>query len=196
VVLHLEGVALEAGWRRTARRGLVAERADVGGGLPRVDEFREASVRGPAVRVGHGEGCAGHALQGVEHDKAGAVGGKVGLGRALGREAQEVRAGLDPRCVAQGPLGRAAGRPVGNVKAVPVLLDAKILDLRRRRPPTRVAHHEGDGANDLDVAETEIAELAVLQFRTQRASAHPAGFPPAARPSRTARTRSGDAPYA
>ena len=165
MILHLEAVAGHAANRLHAGQRFVGQRADLVEGLQRIDDGGEAVGDQPAIDMQHLDRPAGDAAQRMQHDEAGPVGREVAMRRGDSGEIQAaVGQSRDRREIADAAMLVAAARPVGNPEAVGALAHHELVDNRRIGAPVLVAHQEGDGAQHLDLAETDIAQCAIVEL--------------------------------
>ena len=151
----------------------MGERTDVEDRLRGADMFRESRLRFATVDMPHLKPLAGE-LSRVQDDEARAIGDEVCIWRGgRGEEERAVARSFDLRLVDE-PLFRIrTNGAIADGEALGALLDFNAVNLGPVRSPILVANQKGDSANSLDPAESDIAELAVLQFRRQSPSDEP-----------------------
>ena len=145
----------------------MGERTDVEDRLRGADMFRESRLRFATVDMRHLKPLAGE-LSRVQDDEACAIGDEIGLWRR-GRREQElaVARSFYPRFVDE-PLFRIrADGAIADGEAPGALLDIRSVNLGRISSPVLVTNQKGYSAKRLDLAESDIAKLAVLQFRRE-----------------------------
>ena len=147
----------------------MAQRADGVEGLDRVDQGRELAFLASAVDMLDLDREAGNALQGMQHGEAGAVGQESAIRDGTRRKSQlPIGRAVDLGLVAERTLGVGAACLIGYGKIIAPLADLQIADLGREGAPVLVAHQEGDGAQDFDIVDPDVAQGAVAEFDGER----------------------------
>ena len=136
-----------------------------------VDQFAESACRrvSPPVLVIRA-GLPATIGDRVQHDEAGAVGEEIGERAAARGEAQRAVGAADDLGAVGEALRRVArGRVVADAEAIAVFLDREVLDDGIVGAPVPVAHDERDRADHLDAGKADVAQVAGLELRRQRA---------------------------
>src|SRR6185295_552854 len=169
MVFHFEGVTFHQYGRLEAGHDLVSQRTDVQHRLDRVHQFRELAYYLAAVDMLDIDCLSRHALQGMEHHKAGTCGEEIGFGH---RDAGEFEIALF-RCFYPGVVRKFLfidfdRRVETHRKAVAALIDFQVADYRRGGAPVLVADQKTDCTEHLDAIDPHITQLAAVQFGRQR----------------------------
>ena len=112
----------------------------------------------------------GHSFYRMQHDEPGAVGNEIRQRFRCRREAQVPGLVTANGCgVAELLLRIARFSDVADGKAARLLLYLQLGDARVIGAPVLVAHNEGDRADQFDAIETDVAQVAGLEFSRQLA---------------------------